>query len=243
MDTNFEDKEFQIKVNNERLQEEYLRYNEIRSRIGFTAIFYSIYAAYSIQLIKYGIDSKHFDEWYFYVLLAIFLFCFVYSLINTIRLLLPKEVAYKDLPKVYYKEIKEEYKNKGIQIDHIKYYLRETYLGQIEKSVSTNFKLNNKKSYFHYLAFKYALIALLPYIICVGIIITNEPDDIVKVEIVSNLKSSSMCEKENDNQSTSSEEPVVDANQVIQRDPVLIKENKSEPTTKESTESNEGGEK
>jgi hypothetical protein len=233
----FDSKDFQIEMNNDRLKEESERYNEIRSRIGYISIFYTAFSVYTIPLIEYLFSNKF--PLLYTIIFGAFLILFLVSLVFGILLLLPQDVAFKELPKTFYDETRAQYKNKGIPDKDIKYYIRETYLNQIEKSVELNFKLNNKKSKYHHWAFRLAIYAIIPYFICVGYSVFNKKDDNpIKVEIVKsniNLNDSIMCKNEQDNQNqqggnTQSQEPKIDTSQVIQRDPVLIKEGKEAPS-------------
>lgn len=240
METNFENKEFQVLVNLERLKEENSRYHEIKSRIGIIVVFYTIFSAYTVQLFKYGLDKNNFGKTYFYVFGFLFLACFIVSIINSIKLLLPQEVAHKDLPKIFYNDMKDQYLENGINPEEVQYYIRETYLNQIEVAVEENFSLNNKKSSNHYYSFLFVLIALIPYIVCVGIVLTSPNNEkIYKVNIVTHqnmdTENTNNSDNNNDNNDSSSE-PVIDTSQVIQREPVRIKESKDAPskdTTKE----------
>jgi len=239
---NLLDKNKQIELNECRLKEEYDRYFEIRSRIGILSLFYSIFAAYTIQLVRFVFLGESHNL----LLIALFLIYIIFlglSLFNVICLLIPKEIAFKNLPKYFYGELLDEYKKKKMNKDHLKFYVRETYQDQLETAVERNFNLNNKKSKQHYYAFTFALIALIPYFICVGLEVFNSPNDVVKVEIVNNdLGEKIMCENQ-DNQSEtgnangeSSPEPTIDPEQVIHTEPVMIKENKKDSSTKTKSE-------
>ena len=100
----------------------------------------------------------------------------------------------------------------------------------------------------HYYAFNLALLAIIPYLVCVGIKITKDPEDIHKVELTNIslrttndtiielkkiTKGATMHENEENNQqgknTSSNNEPKIDPEQVIRRKPVMIKENKELP--------------
>jgi len=249
----FTDKNTQVKLNQNRLKEESERYYEIKSRIGILSIFYSIFAAYTVQLIKFAVTSENLT-WLYYSVLVLFVLLFCLSVIFAIRLLIPKEVAFKEVPKIFYGKLQKDYsENPSIPKEHIKYYIRESYLHQIENAVDSNYKLNNRKSKFHYYAFTFALLAAIPYLTCVGIKTTKDPVDIQKVELTNKyfnidslinlkIKEVIMPENEENNQeqaAQTNEEPTVNPDLVIQREPEMIKENKDIPETKQSTD--EGG--
>lgn len=248
----FTNKNTQVELNQNRLKEESERYYEIKSRIGILSIFYSVFAAYTVQLMKFAITNESLS-WVYSIFLILFLLLFCLSVIFAIRLLIPKEVAFKEVPKIFYKDLHEEYSNDSrIQAAHVKYYIRESYLNQLEKAVDSNYKLNNRKSKFHYYAFTFALLAIIPYLTCIGIKTTKDPIDVQKVELTNKyfnidslinlkLKEIIMPENEENNQgqaAQTNEEPTINPDLVIQREPEMIKENKDIPETKQS---NSGG--
>ncbi len=247
----FTDKNVQVELNQDRLKEEYERYHELRSRIGILSIFYSIFAAYSVQLIKFALSNAN-ANWGYIIVLFFFLLLFGISVFFAILLLIPKKVAFKETPRIFYHDVYNNYKNKSnIPEEHIKYYIRETYLKQIEKALENNYRQNNKISKFHYYAFTFALLAIIPYLVCVGIKLTKDPEEIQKVELINsvfkresdpilkfNKKEVIMQENEESNQqgqeNNTNQEPDIDPDNVIRREPELIKENEEFPDPSEN---------
>jgi len=247
----FTQKETQIEFNSKRLKEEYDRYFEIKSRIGIISIIYSIFAMFSVQLIQFMLT--HVKTNYVYnVSLFIYLALFIISLLFSILLLIPKAIAYKNKPVYYYKTLMQHYiDNPDIPNGHEKFYVRESYNEELERIIELNFKLNNQKSKFHYWAFTLALIALIPYFLCVGIKVTKSPNDIKdvklinecfnineKVELKNKVKEDNIMFKEEENnqseqESTPNEEPKINPDLVIHPNPVMVKENKQTPETRE----------
>lgn len=237
-----DNKDYQVELNNERLKEEYERYNEIRSRIGYISIIYTAFAIYTIPLIESAVNNSF--PVIYCTFLSIFLILFILSMLYAILLLLPKEIAFKDVPKYFYKDIKQKYLDNGIPDNEVKYYVTETYLIQIEKAVEANFKLNNKKSKYHYLAFKLAIYAIVPYFISVGFKAFDNKSEPIQVEIVNkcnksniNLNDATMSNKDQNDQgqqTTIPPEPKIDPSKVIVVEPVQIKEGKEVPNTIET---------
>lgn len=229
---NFNDIDDQITLNETRLKDEMERYNEIRSRIGYISIVYTLFAAFSYQLISYSIDLEFLGLIY-KLSLWIFLLSFCISIVFSIRLLIPVEIAHKDLPEAFYKNYKEEYLQDGIVEDEIDVYLKHTYRDQLEKAVKHNFELNNRKSKFHYNSFLAALVALIPYVICIGLYVSNKTEDTTKVELTNEIFSDMSKKKVDSGDSSSAENKAsnpppqkVDTSKVIIAPPVYIKENK-----------------
>lgn len=240
----FENVDYQIELNQKRLDEEYLRYNQIISRIGYIMLFYTVYAAYLIQLIQYLISLSSIISWY-----SFFFFSFIISLVSSIyhsiNLLIPVEIAYSEMPKVFYKELKDEYIRQGVAENELNLYLKESYKIQLEKSVEHNFDANNKKSKYNNRAIIWCLFGLFPYILCIGFKVSSDKDQIQKVELVKsnvtdsvikqqNLIKSNMA-NENPTQNVPTTQPAspaparVDPSKVIVRQPIMIKESKDIP--------------
>ena len=231
MKYNFDDFDFQIELNESRLNRERERYADYRNRITIISLFYTVYAAFTIQLFKFGFIDGYIWQWFFGIPFLLFILSFLLSVYFTIRLLIPKKLANMDLPTLFYNRVRKMYVDQGdIPENDIKYYLRATYKDQLEQSVEKTFKLCNKQSKFHYWSLVFALCALIPYMTCVGVKLTKGPEDITKVEIVKPQKDSDMAENENpqansgENKKPSSEEPKVDPAKVIKIPPQMIKE-------------------
>lgn len=183
MELNFTEQESQIALNEKRLEYEYNRYQNIQSKIGYLSIIYSIMAIYVIQLIQFSYDKNNSNKITYAIAGVIFIVLIIFSIVNAISLLIPKEIAYIRLPKEFYNTILSEYKNNGISEDELDAYIKATYIDELEKSVKTNFELTNAKSSFYSKAFQYGLLSLIPYIICLGIYITdyhNENEVLIK---------------------------------------------------------------
>lgn len=243
----FENVDYQIELNQKRFDEEYLRYNQIISRIGYIMLFYTVYAAYLIQLIQYLISLPSIIHIYSLFFL-IFVFSLGISIYHSIRLLIPVNIAYKEMPKDFYASLKDQYISQGITANEINLYIKETYKIQLESGVEHNFEVNNKKSKHNYYAIIFCIIGLLPYIICIGFKVSADKDPVQKVEIVRSIFSDSIVkqqilkklkmanEEQNQNaptnQTPATEPAKVDPSKVIVRQPVMIKESADLPEVK-----------
>ena len=227
----FGDKKQQIKWNEVRLRDENERSAEIIGRINFISIVYTVFAVFSISLFKFLIEENQgFFSFYTFVFIS-FVVLFSISLVNTIRLLTPVYTAFIEEPKVFYTTLREEYLSQGIEEREVNMYLMESYLIQLQDCLSHNIQKNNRKAKFNLLAIQYALFALIPYSICAGIMLTNEKQQVQKIEII---KSNFM--------SNSNEKPKVDPAKVIARPPVMVKQNAELPKSNTVVKA-EGGKK
>ena len=243
----FENVDYQIELNQKRFDEEYLRYNQIISRIGYIMLFYTVYAAYLIQLIQYLI-SLHSIRNLYSIFFLLFVVSLGFSIYHSIRLLIPVKIAYKEMPKDFYTSLKDQYINQGIPANELNLYIKESYKIQLEYGAEHNFKVNNKKSKHNFYAIIFCIIGLIPYIICIGFKVSADKDPVQKVEIVGNIFSDSIVkqqilkklkmanEEQNQNAPTNqipaTEPPKVDLTKVIVRQPVMIKESADIPEVK-----------
>ena len=94
------------------------------------------------------------------------------SLSNSYFLLKPLDVAYMNEPKSFYKDTYQQYKVLlGTEDENIiNEYIKSSYLNELEESVTNNRKLFEDKGRYYYKAFVNLLRALVPYVICIGIV-------------------------------------------------------------------------
>jgi uncharacterized membrane protein (DUF485 family) len=229
----------QIKFNEDRLKNESERYNEIKSRIGFISILYTLFAAFGFQIISYSLKENDIG-WTYLASLFSFLISTGVSIIYAIRLLIPVDIAHCDLPQYFYGDLKNQYLEDGIEEGDVNEYIKHTYKNQLEVAIKSNFEVNNKKSKFHYYSFLSALIAILPYLLCIGIYVSNVKESPVKVELVNKIFDTMDDKKNSDSGSTAKPSKQVDTAKVIIKAPIMIRENKDSATKTQSTDGRQG---
>ena len=109
---------------------------------------------------------------------------FVISIVFTIRLIFPVEVAYLSEPGKYYKSYRLQYEQTEPDTDKVDLALKASYIIELEKAVKTNDKVFKAKSSFYYNALIFALISTMPYLLCLGYHVFQKDDKIQKIEIV-----------------------------------------------------------
>jgi hypothetical protein len=62
--------------------------------------------------------------------------------------------------------------------------LKGSYILELETTITNNVTVYRKKSSFHYRALLFALIAVLPYTVCIGFHLSKKEDKIQKVKLV-----------------------------------------------------------
>lgn len=185
MAVNFDSLDAKLEANADRLKEERERYNQIVSKSGYLSILYSVVSVSMAGIIKYALRLEGFYLVGFLLLLAVFLYFFLPSIYNAIRLVKPVKIAYPNLPQYFYTDIAEQYKQKGItDAAQLNKMIKTTYLLELEECVKLVFKQSNEKSAFFEKAFSKGLISLFPFFIAFGIALCMEKEGNDKVEIV-----------------------------------------------------------
>ncbi len=235
-----------IEINEKRHEEYTSAYQKVLERFTNLILIYSAITIFLIPLTQFiFVDFK---GWFLCICFLLFALLFLTSLFFTVRLIIPVEVAYLEIPKKYYDEYRLRYEqtvpdqNQRIEL------LKASYITELETAVNTNERVFRKKSSFYYNALMFVLLSTIPYLICLSIHIAIKKEDPQKIEIVNPIKVStfmkqkdSIMAKNNSNSGTSTSGsstatsnsttthlPIANGSQVITSTPNLIKENSSE---------------
>jgi len=123
----------------------------------------------------------------FYVFFAFFAMLLAVSMIYLVRLLLPVELAYLDPPRKYYETIKSEIEPWHVGDQQIvDDSLKGSYILELENAIDINSNVFRRKSSFFYNALIFAILAVIPYIVCVAFHLYSKDS---KVELVDKKKS------------------------------------------------------
>ncbi len=237
----FYDLDYIISLNEKRLEQYSNAYQKNLSKFTNLLIIYSAIAVFLVPVTQsvFFSDTKN---WLNYLCFAIFATLFAYSLVYTIKLLIPVNVAYLIEPKSYYVNFRLDYEADGKGKTETDLLVKASYINELEKAVTINNSLFKRKGFFYYRALISGLIACVPYVICLGFHFTNKSDNVQKVEIVNNDKISTFNKISNmstdtNNNSTNasvngstttqatSQLPGVNVNDVKPSNPQMIKEN------------------
>ena len=119
-----------------------------------------------------------------YISFALFTGLFITSLVFTIKLIFPIEVAYLTEPGKYYKDFRIQYELTETDRSKVDNALKASYIGELEKAVEVNDKVFKRKSSFYYNALIFALTSTIPFLLCLGYHIFQKDDKAQKIEIV-----------------------------------------------------------
>lgn len=184
MNLDFNRFESRIEANEKRLDYENNRYQQTQSKIAYLTILYSIISIYLIQLFQFAFCSDIPCKWVFIIFLCIYLAFTILSVVYAISLLVPKTVAYTHPPKYFFEDIREKYIAEEITEDNeLDLYLKVTYNIELEETIESNNSLNNRKSYLYNNAFRFGLMALLPYVLCIAFYFTHYRPELPSIKI------------------------------------------------------------
>lgn len=95
---------------------------------------------------------------------------------------MPVDIYNLQPPRVYYEVFRPEYERRNLK--NIPELLKGSYVTELEETLDFNISVFRRKSSFYYNALLYALISIIPYLICLGFHISKKQEEIHKVEIV-----------------------------------------------------------
>jgi hypothetical protein len=184
MALSFYNLDYIIEINQKRLEEYNASLQLVLGRLTNIILIYSGLGIFLVTFIQHAIDGD-LGTISFYFVFSVFAILLILSLYYFIRLLLPEEIAYLDPPEKYYKDYMAQMElDYPGQQDVVDKALKGSYILELEDSISTNYQVFRRKSSFYYNALLFALLAVIPYITCLGYHLSKKDDKIQKVEIV-----------------------------------------------------------
>ena len=244
----FYDLDYIIEINEKRLDQYTSAYQKVLERLTNIILVYSALTIFLVPIVQ-DVFLGEIINWFLYVSFAAFTVLFLISILFTIKLIIPVEVAFLEIPKRYYEQYRLEYEQTIKDKDQIKSLLKASYINELESALQTNEKVFRRKSSFYYNALMYALLSAIPYLVCLGFHISKREDKVQKVQIVNPQINSKLQKidtmKNSPNKSTGSNQtssstttttttqlPGINPNQVISSSPKLIKENSQNSSSK-----------
>ncbi|AWO00496.1 hypothetical protein DLD77_01630 [Chitinophaga alhagiae] len=188
----FYDFDYIIDINEKRLEQYSNAYQRNVDRFTNVMVIYSGFAIFLIPMVQ----SLFFAEAKYHLMYHLSFYCFIVlfscSLINTIRLLAPVDVAYLQEPRIYYEEYRLKYENlkskqQGLRLHEVDNLIKSSYIDELERAVSRNDILFQRKGLFYHKAFIWAIYAIIPYLVCLGFQLASKDGKPQKVEIVNNF--------------------------------------------------------
>lgn len=129
-------------------------------------------------------------NWFLYICFVLFASSALISIFFALLLLLPEDVAYLGPPSLFYTDSRREFENEIKEADPekkqktIDEMMKVKYLDELEGVAELNRRVFQKKSSLYVWAFRFALLAILPYLVCLSFHFSKNEDNIQKVQIV-----------------------------------------------------------
>ncbi|HEX2606968.1 MAG TPA: hypothetical protein VHK91_06295 [Flavisolibacter sp.] len=188
MTKSFYDLDYIIEVSERRLEEYNSNYQKVFGSITNILLIYSAIGIFLTPLIQH-IFKKDIFGWVFHMAFSAFIIFFAISLGYFIRLLIPVSIAYLDPPSKYYQQFKVQIETLYpglVNQQKVDDSLKGSYILEINDAIDRNFIVFRRKRSFYYNALIFALIAAIPYVICIGYHLTKKQEDLIyKVQVMS----------------------------------------------------------
>jgi len=168
MGKSFYDLDYIIDISEKRLAEYTVLYQKVFERLTNIILIYSALGIFLIPLTQHlvAMDIKGVV---FYAVFAVFAVLLSTSLVYFVRLLLPVNIVYLEPPKKYYGSYKTELELLNIGNEEtVNDSLRGTYIFELQNAIEVNSRAVRKKNSYFYNALLFALLSVVPYIVCLG---------------------------------------------------------------------------
>ncbi len=182
MAKSFYDLDYIIEINEKRVEQYTSAYQQVLSKLTNIILIYSAIAIFLIPIIQEVFVPG--NNILLYLFFALFAGLFITSLVFTVKLIFPIEVAYLTEPGKYYKDYRIQYELTEPDLNKVDKALKASYIGELEKAVEVNDKVFKRKSSFYYNALIFALTSTIPFLLCLGYHIFQKNDKVQKIEIV-----------------------------------------------------------
>lgn len=182
-DKSFYDLNYIIDINEKRLDQYTIAYQKVLDRLTHIILVYSALTIFLIPLVQDTALSK-IHNIIFGIFLSAFIILLVISIVYTVRLILPVDVAYLEFPSKYYQDIRAEYEKTTTDTNQIITLLKSSYIDELQGALLINEGVFRRKSSFYYNALIFALLAVIPYLVCLSFHVSQKDERVQKVEIV-----------------------------------------------------------
>lgn len=168
MAKSFYDLDYIIEINEKRLSDYTALYQKVFERLTNIILVYSALGIFLVPLTQHMLETDV-KGIMFYVVFGAFAVLLLISLTYFIRLLLPVDIAYLDPPSEYYRVFKDKLEILGVGNEEVvDNSLKGAYIFELQNAIEINYRAFRKKNFYFYNALIFALLAIIPYITCVG---------------------------------------------------------------------------
>ena len=183
----FYDLDYIIEMNEERLEQYSNLHQKNVDKFTTILVLYSVFASFLIPIIQSLFFATAKYHWLYHISFCVFIFLLTISLINTILLLIPVDIARLSEPKLYYEEYKYGYEDENVTPDEVDTLIKSSYISELEKAIEINKNIIDRKGLFYNRAFAYAISSCIPYLICIGFLLSIEDNKLQRIGIINNF--------------------------------------------------------
>jgi hypothetical protein len=192
MENSFYDLDYIIAMGEKRVDLYLSAYQNILGRITNIILVYTAIGIYLIPIVQDLIDGA---EVSYIVAAVLFLGLTIVSVGFTVRLLLPVRVAYLEDSNRYSTDLRQQYEVRYLNKEMnevqtqaakelINKYLKASYIDELSQAQLVNQTVSESKGSFYYRALVCALMAVIPYVVCIGFHLSRKDEKTQKVHLV-----------------------------------------------------------
>jgi hypothetical protein len=173
----FYDLDHIIAKNEQRLEQYGSAYEKLMERLTNIIVIFSAMAIFLIPIVREVFWGGE-KSWVLNGCFVLFVVLFGISVVNTVRLLLPVHLAMLRMPEKYYIEEKVSYENFTKNKNTVDALLKASYIRELQVALLVNLNILQRKILFHARALNYALLSIIPFLICFGWCLANHVDEL-----------------------------------------------------------------
>ncbi|PWV45889.1 hypothetical protein [Chitinophaga sp. S165] len=185
----FYDLDYIIEINEQRLEQYANAHQKSVERFTTLLVIYSALCIFLVPIIQTLFFTKEQWHWSYYCSFYVFCILFSISIVNCILLLSPVSSDVLRAPRIYYRELKENYEEAGILPQKTDTIIKNSYIVELENAINKNENKLQRKFAYYNRAFHYAILACIPYLHCIWMQINYDKKTISKSEISTDLSS------------------------------------------------------
>jgi hypothetical protein len=182
MSKSFFDLDYIIELNERGIEKYEESYEKILQKFTNLIIIYTGISVFLIPITQRMLEGK--DTIYNYIFFALFLVFLSISVAYTVKLLIPVKIAYLLKPKEYYTNLRLRYENRQLSVQEMDGLIKASYITALETAFDKSFENFTAKRSYYQIALTFSLLAVIPYLICLGFYLSKKDDNIQKNEVV-----------------------------------------------------------
>lgn len=163
----FYDLEYIIEINEQRLEQYTAAGDKVKEKLTNIIVIYSAMAIFLVPIVRMVLWQE-IRDWLLFASFGLFSISLVLSVFYTVRLVIPRELVLLNIPNVVYGKYRTEYEKSNNDRMAIEDLLKGSYISELEIALVLSYSNCRRKYIFYKQALVFALLSLLPFLICLG---------------------------------------------------------------------------